>query len=131
MNSYLSHAGLLQHVTPALVKFTLAQIIILQFNLSTSHASKYIASYNWFHNDSCLDCVISGKYKFDLNNTRMTIFNATDSDAGIYEVRVTSFKDEEGNILQDKNCIESLQANIKYYAAYGAVIYHLIIESNH
>ena len=111
-------------MTPPVVKLALAQSITLQFNISTddSHAM-YIAGYNWFHNGSCIDCVWNERYQFDLNNTRLTILNTTNEDAGVYEARVTSFDFKRNEM--DEQCIGKLAYLTSNHATYAPVIYYL------
>ena len=117
--------GFLQYITPPGVQFTPEDNVSLQFHVSSHPYAPSIKTYHWFHKGWCIDCYSYDRYQLDLNNTRLTIINASENDIGQYEVRVTELQWEGSHTAEcDQQTIEYL----KYNAAYAPVTYNLTLE---
>ena len=69
--------GFLQYVILPVVKLSPGDNITLQFNVSGHYYASSIWAYHWFHKGCCIDCYPHEQYVLDLNNTQLTIVNAT------------------------------------------------------
>ena len=114
--------GFLQYVTTPVVKLSPGDNVTLQFNISGHYLASSIRAYHWFHKGCCIDCYPYERYVLDLNNTQLTIVNATESDVGQYEVRVTELQ-VYGSY--DERCSELTLKGLQHYAAYAPAVYHL------
>ena len=125
-------AGLLQYVSAPVVQFTPGDDVVLQFNVS-DHSSykKIIASpikkYHWFHKGLCIDCYSYDHYQFDLNNTRLTIVNASENDIGQYEVRVTELNHDASD---PSKCDPLTLGVLQHQAVFGPLVFHLSLTGN-
>ena len=120
-----THAGFLQYITPSHVQFTPGDNVILQFNVSNHTYASSIKKYHWFHKGWCIDCYSYNRYQLDLNNTRLTIINASENDIGQYELQVTEL---QWNGSHDAECDQQTNEYLKNIAAYAPVTYNLTLE---
>ena len=99
--------------------------ITLQFNVSNYYyATSSIKTTHWFYNGQCIDYYSYDHYILDLNNTRLTILNASESDVGQYEVRVT----ELNRYTSDPPKCDSLTLDLlQHNAVYAPVSYCLTL----
>ena len=99
--------------------------VTLQFNISNYYyATSSIKTTHWFYNGHCIDYYSYDHYILDLNNTRLTILNASESDVGQYEVRVT----ELNRYTSDPPKCDSLILDLlQHNAVYGPVSYCLTL----
>ena len=126
--TYIILAGLLQYVSVPVVQFTPGNDVILQFNISNHYRASTIKTYHWFHKGWCIDCYSYDHYQLDLNNTRLTIINASKDDSGQYEVRVTEL-DWHGH--QSEKCTKNIANVLQHQAVYAPVVYQLTLEGAH
>ena len=117
-----STAGFLQYVSPPVATFSPGDNVTLQFNISNYSSIK---TTHWFYNGHCIDYYYSyDHYILDLNNTRLTIVNASESDVGQYEVRVTELTPYTSN---PPKCNALTLDLLQHYALYAPVIYCLAL----
>ena len=124
INNSALYAGLLQYVSAPVLQFTPGDNVILQFNVSDhdSYIASSIKKYHWFHKGWCIDCYSYDHYQFDLNNTRLTIRNASEDDIGQYEVRVTELNRYASDPLK---CDSITFGVLKHQAVLAPVVIHL------
>ena len=84
--------GILNTDDPVTRSFSLHQIIILQINrLSDNYygsLARYISSLTWYHNGT--EILSNERMNVSSNGTLLTILDMIDSDAGKYEVKISS-----------------------------------------
>ena len=98
--------------------------VTLQFNISNHYRASPIKTTHWFYKGQCIDYYSYDHYILDLNNTRLTILNASESDIGQYEVRVT----ELNRHTSDPPKCDSLTLDLlQHYAVYAPVSYCLAL----
>ena len=117
--------GFLQYVSSPVVTFSPGDNVTLQFNVSNyNYFSSAIKTTHWFYKGWCIDCYSYDHYILDLNNTRLTIVNASEGDIGQYEVRVT----ELNHFTGDPPKCDSLTLDLlQNYAVYAPVSYCLTL----
>ena len=86
--------GLLNTDDPVTRRFSLHQKILLQINSLSDdyyrHLAEYISSLTWYHNGT--EILSIERINISNNGTSLTISDMIDSDAGNYEVKVSSIK---------------------------------------
>ena len=87
---YLSKCtGLIQPDGPFIRTFSIGETVVLRVYLSDHYFADHIDSLTWHHNGTevtCERCLVSA------DTTRLTIANAISTDAGYYEVRISSLE---------------------------------------
>ena len=119
-----SNAGFLQYVSPPVAMFSPGDNVTLQFNISNYYYASSIKTTHWFYNGQCIDCYSYDHYILDLNNTRLTIINASESDIGQYEVRVTELTPHASD---PPKCNALTLDLLQHHAFYAPVIYCLTL----
>ena len=106
-----------------MVIFSPGDNVTIQFNISNPNIpSLLIKTTHWFYKGWCIDCYPCDRYVLDLNNTRLTILNASESDVGQYEVRVT-----ELNTNDPPKCDSTTLDLLHHYALFTPAIYCLTL----
>ena len=97
--------------------------VTLQFTISNHYyATSSIKTTHWYYNGQCIDYYSYDHYILELNNTRLTILNASESDVGQYEVRVT-----ELNTNDPPKCDSMTLVALQHTAVFTPVIYCLTL----
>ena len=119
------YTGFLQYVSPPVAMFSPGDNVTLQFNISNHYlAASLIKTTHWFYNGWCIDCYSYDHYILELNNTRLTILNASESDVGQYEVRVTELNHHTS---VPPKCDSMTLDLLQHYALYAPAIYCLTL----
>ena len=116
-------SGFLQYVTTPVVKFSSQDNVVLQYRVANHYEASSIKITHWFYKEWCIDCYSYDRYQLDLNNTRLTIINASEGNIGQYEVRVTEL-DGNHNTRCDALALDLLQ----HYAFYAPVVFHITMN---
>ena len=99
--------------------------VVLQYRVANHYQASSVKTTHWFYKGWCIDCYSYDRYQLDINNTRLTIINASESDIGQYEVRVTEL-DFYGN--NNARCDALALDLLQQYAFYAPVVFHITMN---
>ena len=99
----------------------------MQFNVSNHPYASSIKTTHWFYKGWCIDCYSYDHYQLDLNNTKLTIVNASENDTGQYEVRVTELNHDASD---PSKCDPLTLEVLRHQAVFASLVFHLSVTGN-
>ena len=106
-------------------KFSLHQKILLQINsLSYSyygHLARFISSLTWYHNGT--ELLSSDRMNVSNHGTSLTLSDMIDSDAGKYEVKISSI--HYYNYVSSATCDRNVLRMLEHTAVHAPVTFYL------
>ena len=112
--------GLIQPEGPLLRTFSIGETVVLRVNLSDHYLVEHVDSLKWHHNGTevtCERCLVSA------DTMQLTIANAISTDAGYYQVRISSL---EFYGHQDSICDVIWLPALENHAAHAPVTFTLV-----